>query len=336
MILSRREFPLTLESTPDLMPVSARKPWRALSAKRAGFSFARFPESYLSGNSMRGNPMLPQMLEDRYIQAGNLKTRYWALGDKGSPVILIHGLGASAEIWMYNIEALARQHRVLVPDLPGFGRSDQPGPSFSPFDYTSFLDAFMKALRIEKGSLVGQSLGGGIALHAALRLPQKVEKLVLVDSAGLGTEVIWTLKLMSLPLAGEILCRPSRIGLRLFFKLAVRDQNLITEDFIELYYQFLSRPGFQEFFLRILRQVVDLRGAREEILNPIMNHLQDIAQPVLIVWGEKDRVLPLKHGFLGRERLPRARLQIMEGCGHIPFFERAAEFNRLVFEFLSE
>ncbi|MGE5253352.1 MAG: alpha/beta fold hydrolase [Planctomycetaceae bacterium] len=280
--------------------------------------------------------MLAPRPEDRYIQAGNLKTRYWALGDKGSPVILIHGLGASAEIWMYNIEALAGQHRVLVPDLPGFGRSDRPGPSFSPFDYTSFLDAFMKALRIEKGSLVGQSLGGGIALHAALRFPQKVEKLVLVDSAGLGKEVIWTLKLMSLPLVGEVVSRPSRIGLRIFFKLAVRDQSLITEDFIELYYQFLSRPGFQEFFLRILRRIVDLRGAREEILNPIRNHLQDIDQPVLIVWGEKDRVLPFKHGYWGREKLPHARLQIMERCGHIPFFERADEFNRLVLEFLSE
>jgi pimeloyl-ACP methyl ester carboxylesterase len=336
MILSRREFPLPLEIIPDLVPVPARKPWRPFSAKRSGFSFARIPESYLSVHSMRGDPMLPPWPEDRYIQAGNLKTRYWALGDKGSPVILIHGLGASADIWMYNVEALAKQHRVFAPDLPGFGRSDQPGPSFSPFDYTSFLDAFMKALRIEKGSLVGQSLGGGIALHAALRFPQKVEKLVLVDSAGLGKEVIWTLKLMSLPLAGEILSRPSRTGLRLFFKLAVRDQGLISKDFLELYYQFFSRPGFQEFFLRILRRVVDLRGAREEILNPIRNHLQDIAQPVLIVWGEKDRVLPLKHGYLGREKLPHARLQIMEGCGHIPFFERADEFNRLVLEFLSE
>jgi pimeloyl-ACP methyl ester carboxylesterase len=280
--------------------------------------------------------MLPQRLEDRYIQAGNLKTRYWALGDKGSTVILIHGLGASADIWMYNVEALAKKHRVFVPDLPGFGRSDQPGPSFLPFDYAYFLADFMKALRIGKVSLVGQSLGGGIALYYALQFPQKVDKLVLVGSAGLGKEVIWTLKLMSLPLVGEIVSRPSRIGLRLFFKLAVRDQSLITRDFIELYYDFFSRSGFQEFFLRVLRLIVDLRGAREEILAPIRNHLYKITQPVLIFWGEKDRVLPLKHGYFGREKLPHARLQIIEGCGHIPFFERADEFNGLVLEFLSE
>jgi len=276
------------------------------------------------------------MSEDRYVQVGNLKIRYWALGDKGTTVILVHGLGASADIWMYNVGALAKQHRVYVPDLPGFGRSDLPGPSFSPFAYTDFLDDFIKALGIEKANLVGQSLGGGIALHYALKFPQKVNKLVLVGSAGLGKEVICALKLMSLPLLGELLSRPSRKGLELFFKLAVRDQTLIDRDFIKLYSNFFSRPGFKDFFLRLLRQIVDIRGAREEILNPILNNLNKVTQPALILWGEKDRVLPLKQGYLAKDRLPHARLKIMEGCGHIPFFERADEFNRLVLEFLSE
>ena len=276
------------------------------------------------------------MPEDRYIKVGNLNTRYWALGDKGTPVILIHGLGASADIWMYNVEALARQHRVYVPDLIGFGRSDKPGPSFSPFDYTSFLDDFMNLLKIERVSLMGQSLGGGIALHYALQFPQKMNKLVLVGSAGLGKEVIWTLRLMSLPLLGELFSYPSRKGVEIFFKLAVRNRALVTKEFVELYYDIFSRPGFQKFFLMILRQIVDIRGAREEILDPIMNNLNKIAQPVLIIWGEKDGVLPIKHGYLGKEKLPNAKLKIMEGCGHIPFFEKSDEFNELVLKFLSE
>src|SRR5271157_3627912 len=119
------------------------------------------------------------MPEDRYIQVGNLKTRYWALGDKGTVVILIHGLGVSADVWIHNVEPLAKQHRVYVPDLIGFGRSDKPGPSFSPLDYTRFLDEFMKALNIERASLVGQSLGGGIALQYTLQFPQKVSRVVL-------------------------------------------------------------------------------------------------------------------------------------------------------------
>ncbi len=280
--------------------------------------------------------MLLQMPEDRYIKVGNLKTRYWALGENGTPVILIHGLGASADIWMYNVDALAEQHRVYVPDLVGFGRSDKPGPSFSPFDYTRFLDDFRTTLSIDRASLIGQSLGGGVALHYALQFPQKVNKLVLVDSAGLGKEVIWTLKLMSLPLVGELFSHPSRKGVEIFFKLAVRNRALVTKDFVELYYEIFSRPGFQKFFLMILRKIVDIRGAREEILDPIMNNLFKINRPVLIIWGEKDRVLPLKHGYLGKEKLPNAKLKIMDGCGHIPFFERSDEFNRTVLEFLSE
>ena len=280
--------------------------------------------------------MLARMPEDRYSQVGNFRIRYWALGEKGPPVILIHGLGASADIWMHNVEALAKEHRVFALDLVGFGRSDKPGPSFSPFDYTPFLDGFIRALNIDGVSLVGQSLGGGIALHYAIQFPKKVNKLVLVDSAGLGKEVIWTLRAMSLPLVGELLSYPSRKGVEIFFKLAVRNQALITEDFVDLYYDIFCQPGFQKFLLRILRQIVTVRGAREEILEPLLNNLHKVAQPVLIIWGEKDRVLPLKHGYLAKEKLPNARLKIMEGCGHIPFFERADEFNRAVLAFLSE
>jgi 4,5:9,10-diseco-3-hydroxy-5,9,17-trioxoandrosta-1(10),2-diene-4-oate hydrolase len=156
------------------------------------------------------------------------------LGDKGTIAILIHGLGVSADIWMYNLEALAKQHRVYVPDLVGFGRSEKPGPTFRPFDYTLFLDGFINLVNLDRVSLVGQSLGGGIALHYALQFPQKVDKLVLVDSAGLGREVIWTLRLVSLPLLGEIFSYPTRKGVEFLFKVNVRNRALITKDFVEL------------------------------------------------------------------------------------------------------
>lgn len=273
--------------------------------------------------------------EDRYIEIGGLNTRYWALGDKGKPVLLIHGLAVSAEIWVHNVGDLAKEHRVYIPDLPGFGRADAPGPSFSPFDYTPFLDAFMNSLGIGKVSLLGQSLGGGIALHYTLNHADRVEKLVLVGSAGFGKEVIWTLRWASLPWIGELFVRPSRRGVELVFKLAVRNPALITKDFVELYYRLFSRPGFKEFFLRLLRQIVNFRGGREEILAPIRNNLSKIIQPVLIVWGKDDRVLPVNGAYTAIQSLPNARLEIFEGCGHIPFFERSEKFNQLVLEFLA-
>ena len=280
--------------------------------------------------------MPPHLPKDHYIKVGKLNTRYWALGDKGTTVVLIHGLCTSADIWMHNVEAFAEQHRVYVPDLVGFGRSDKPECSFSPLDYTSFLDDFINILNLQRVNLVGQSLGGGIALHYAIQFPQKVNRLVLADSAGLGREVLWKLRLKSLPLLGELFSYPIRKGVELSFKSAVCNQALITKDFVELYYEFFSHPQFQKFLLKMVRSIVNIRGAREEVLAPIMDNLFKITQPTLIIWGEKDRVLPIKHAYHGKEKLPNAKLKIIEGCGHIPFFERAEEFNHLALEFLSE
>lgn len=274
------------------------------------------------------------MPENHYLNVCGLNTRYWVLGARGTNVVLIHGLGGSADVWMHNVYPLAREHRVYVPDLPGFGGSDQPGPLFSPFDYARFLRDFMSLLHIDKASLVGQSLGGGVALHCALCIPEKVDKLVLVDSAGLGREVIWTLKLMSLPLLGELCSRPTRKSVELFFRFAVRNQALITEDFVDLYYRFFSTRGFQAFLLRMVRMMVTIRGANQQLLKPIVDNLENIKQPVLVIWGRKDRVLPPKHGHFAKQRLPNAVLEVVEGCGHLPFFERPDVFNRLVLTFL--
>ncbi len=278
---------------------------------------------------------MSNMPEDRYIEIGGLNTRYWALGDKGKPVLLIHGLAVSAEIWLHNVESLAREHRLYVPDLPGFGRSDAPDPSFSPFDFTPFLHGFLNALGIGKVSLVGQSLGGGIALHYTLNHGDRVEKLVLVGSAGFGKEVIWTLRWASLPLIGEFFIHPSRKGIEFVFKLAVRNQALITKEFVEIYYRLFSRPGFKEFFLRLLRNIVNFQGGREEILDPIRNNLSKVIQPVLIIWGKDDRVLPVEAAYPAIKNLRNARLVLFKGCGHIPFFERAEKFNEIVLEFLA-
>jgi pimeloyl-ACP methyl ester carboxylesterase len=276
------------------------------------------------------------MPEDHYLSVSGRRVRYWALGERGTSVILLHGLGASADIWIHNVIPLARQHRVYVPDLPGFGESENPGSSFSPLDYALFLDNFMGQLGIDRADLVGQSLGGGVALSFVLKFPDRVKKLVLVDSAGLGREVVWTLRLMSLPLLGKLFCRPGRRSTELFFRFAVNDRRLITSDFVDIYSRFFARPEFRAFLVGIVRTMITLHGVDQRLLGPVLDNLGDIKQPTLIVWGRDDRVLPLEHGRRGARRLPNATLEIVEGCGHIPFFERPELFNRMVLDFLSQ
>ena len=275
-----------------------------------------------------------QLPQDRFIQAGGINTRFWSFGDEGSTVILIHGLGASAEIWMHNVYALAKHHRIYVLDLAGFGMSEKPPPAFTLLDYVRFIDNFMIALNIEHASLIGQSLGGGIALQYALQFPQKVDKIVLADCAGFGREVRWTLRLMSLPFVGELVSRPTRTYVALFFKYAVYNPKTITEDFIDIYYKYFTQPGSQAFLLKIVRMSVDVFGAKEEILNPVLENLHNIKQPAMIIWGENDGVFPLKHAYSGKERISDSRLCVMKQCGHIPNFEKPEDFNRLVLDFL--
>ncbi len=134
--------------------------------------------------------ILVQTPQDRYVQVGQINTRYWTEGDKGTTVILLHGIGSSVETWTYNISVLAQHHRVYAVDLVGAGRSDKPPATYSLTYLAQFVLGFMDAMSIECASLVGNSLGGGVALQFALNFPQKVEKLVLVNSLGLGKEIV--------------------------------------------------------------------------------------------------------------------------------------------------
>jgi 4,5:9,10-diseco-3-hydroxy-5,9,17-trioxoandrosta-1(10),2-diene-4-oate hydrolase len=278
--------------------------------------------------------VLPEKPDDRYVQAGSILTRYWTLGRTGSPVILIHGLGASADIWMKNIDILAQRHRVYVPDVVGFGLSEKPEDLRTPFYFTQFINEFMTSLEIKRAVLIGHSLGGGIALQYTIQHPDKVEKLVVADGAGLGREVIYTLKLMSLPLIGELMSYPTRFGVSMFFKLAVRNPGIITDNIIDTYYDLFRLPGARRFLLQVVRSIVTLQGGRKDLLRPVLANLHTITAPTLIVWGRQDRVLPLKHAYVAREHIPNAKLHIIENCGHITNLECPDEFNDVVTCFL--
>lgn len=278
--------------------------------------------------------MLVQTPQDRYVQVGQINTRYWTSGDKGTTVILLHGIGSSVETWAYNISVLAQHHRVYAVDLVGAGRSDKPPATYSLTYLAQFVKDFMDALSIECASLIGNSLGGGVALQFALNFPQKLEKLVLVNSLGLGKEITLTLRLATLPFVGRLF-KPTRSGTALALKQSVYDSTLISNDWVELYYQIATLPRAWEAVVGLIKTNIDLFGVRTEIYNTIVDRLPTITAPTLVLWGQQDRVLPVTHAAVATKGLPNARVHIFDPCGHWSQVEHSQEFNTLVLEFLA-
>lgn len=272
---------------------------------------------------------------DQYIKVGQIETRFRALGDEGTPVIMLHGLGGSVEDWSFNINALAQHHRVYAIDLAGFGCSDKPPVVFT-FSYgAQFVNDFMEVQRINRASLIGLSMGGGVTLQFAIQFPDKVDKLVVADSAGLGRELAFILRFVTLPLIGELLTRPSRKGTALSLKQYVYNPALITKELVESSYQLAALPKAQKYFLSTLREFANFCGQRAENILSIVDNLATITAPTLILWGQQDRILPVTHAHVAQGRIPNAELHILNPCGHLLQLERSEEFNAFVLEFLA-
>jgi len=274
------------------------------------------------------------MPHDKYIKIGNINTRYWDEGGKGSNVILIHGLGASADIWMHNISAIASGYRVYVPDLVGFGHSEKPEVQYSPTCMAAFINDFMTALSIKDACLIGQSLGGGVALMHQLRSSGGVQKLVLVDSAGLGREMPLAMRLATLPLLGELMVMPSRAGMAFVLKHLAYGPAVITDELIDIHCELNFSLGAVSTVLNVLRACMTVQGARPDVLDPVIKNLNKIKIPTLIIWGREDRLFPVGHAYFAREKIPDSHFYIFEKCGHMPNLERPGKFNSLVLNFL--
>lgn len=280
--------------------------------------------------------------QDHYIKVGTINTRHWAEGRQGVPVILIHGLSSYIEAWLPSFDVLATNHHVYAVDLPGHGLTDKPlNISYKIADLAQFVKDFMAALQIERAHVVGWSFGGAIAIRLALMFPAVLHKLVLVDSAGLGREGVTfskaslILRIASVPALGEILTRPSRSGSVAFGKMLVYDPAVMTDELTDLYYQRMSLPGAQQAFLRTLRAMGNLFGQYESMYGPNVRGLASITNPVLVVWGRQDPVIPVAHAEVAAKGFPNVRVQIFDNCGHSPVLEHTQAFNELLLEFLS-
>jgi pimeloyl-ACP methyl ester carboxylesterase len=274
--------------------------------------------------------------EDRYTNVGNMNTRYWSAGEKGSTVILLHGVGCSVEFWERNIAALAREHRVFAVDIVGFGRTDKPEVVYTFELMADFVIDFMKTMGIDKASLVGNSMGGAISLTVAAQAPKRVEKIVLVDPVGLGRGQSPVMRLMALPVIGNVLTKPSRKGVLRQMQLCLYDPSQARDDFIDRLTAIGALPGNQRSFLSLLRVTSNILGVKKGIVADFSARLKKIKAPILMIWGRQDQILPLADGEAAVQKMANGRLHVMDRAGHLPQIDKPEEFNATVLDFLRD
>lgn len=254
----------------------------------------------------------------RYLEGGTLKASV------GPPAVLLHGVGGCADEWGPCMALLAQHRHVFAPDLVGHGGSDKPAAPYDLDCYVQFLDCFFAALGLDTVDLAGWSAGGALALAYALARPDRVRRLAVIASAGLGQEVSWRYRLLALPLPVR---NPRPLPLALF-RLLERglyygarrpDEALLLRK-----YAHMCRPGAVAAFVATLRWGVSLRGQRVTLLS----RLPELRAPLLIIWGRHDPILPVQQAIAAHRAVPGSRLVVVEQCGHMCPLEHPSTIAR--------
>jgi pimeloyl-ACP methyl ester carboxylesterase len=274
----------------------------------------------------------------RHVELHGDRVAYRVAGE-GPVLLLVHGITSDASVWERVMPGLARSHTVIAPDLPGHGESGKPKGDYSLGAHACCLRDLLLALGHDRATLVGHSLGGGIAMQFSYQFPEMCERLVLVDSGGLGREVSVLLRAASLP--GSELVLPvlaasrlldvgarlggalDRIGLRLGTDLEQMARGHNT----------LSDGASRAAFLHTLRAVVDAGGQRVDARNRL--YLAERV-PLLLVWGERDSIIPVSHGRAAHAALRSSRLEVLERSGHFPQLDEPECFLEVLLDFVEE
>jgi pimeloyl-ACP methyl ester carboxylesterase len=260
-------------------------------------------------------------------------------GQTGPPVLLLHGGGydSASRSYKQSIGPISQYHKVFAPDWPGYGESDKPKLRYTTDYYVDFLDHLMDALGLEKASLVGTSMGGAISLGFSLRSPQRVEKLVLVDSHGLGKEVpggMMTYAMVRLPLLSKLVWAAmgrSRRMIRWSLRSVFHDPQAVSGSMVEEDFQAAKKPGEGRAWRYWLVSEIGLGGFRTNFVE----QLPTLAVPTLILHGEEDRYVPVSWARRAHALIEDSKLSVLPQCGHWLTREKPSEFNRAVLGFLA-
>ncbi len=262
---------------------------------------------------------------------------YLEAGD-GPVLLLIHGIAGSCENWREVVEPLARRHTVIAPDFPGHGGSEAGGGDYSIGALASGLRDLLLSLGHERATVVGHSLGGGVAMQLAYQFPEMIERLVLVSSGGLGPEVSPVLRAAALPGADLFISLTAGAGQKVgsalgrgLAAIGLRPSADVAE--IARGYASLEDAQRRAAFLDTLHAVVGTRGQRVDAADRL--YLAE-AVPVLIVWGARDSIIPVSHGEEAHEAIPASRLEVFDDVGHLPQLEAPGRFIAVLESFLDE
>jgi pimeloyl-ACP methyl ester carboxylesterase len=255
----------------------------------------------------------------------------------GPVIVLVHGITSTSETWDRVMPALAKRFTVVAPDLLGHGGSAKPRGDYSLGAYASGVRDLVIALGHERATFVGHSLGGGVAMQLAYQFPERCERLVLIDSGGLGQEVNLLLRSATLPgaefvlplLASERVLSAGRGVGRLFGRLGLRVHTDIAE--MARGHASLGESEARAAFVHTLRTIVDPAGQRVNA-NDRLYLAEEV--PFLIIWGERDRIIPVAHAHTAHERVPSSRLEIFEEAGHFPHVDEPQRFIEVLTEFI--
>jgi pimeloyl-ACP methyl ester carboxylesterase len=247
-----------------------------------------------------------------YVEAGS-----------GPTLILLHGLGGSTQVWQFNIAPLAEKYHVVVPDQIGFGKSDKPLVNYRIRTYVDFLDQFCKELKIERATLIGNSMGGWIATMFTAAFPDRVDKLVLVDAAGyappkdLDTRTFFGLN------------PTTREGMKILAGKVFYNKAFLTDAAIDQAIAARLAAGDGYTINSITESII--RG--EDFLDDIA---KTVKRPTLIVWGRQDGLVSLAEGERFNKDIAGSKMVVIDQCGHVPNVEKPGEFNAAVLKFLTE
>ena len=243
--------------------------------------------------------------------------RYFEAG-QGPTVILLHGLGAVKEVWLASLGALSAKYHVYAIDQIGFGRSDKPLLDYKIGTWVDFLQAFMQSQNIAKATLVGNSLGGWIALDFTVQHPEMVDKLVLVDAAGLAWQGAVTADL-----------NPSSVvGTRALLESLFYNKKMVTDEFVQNVFtnHMRNNDGYT-----IQRTLAGFAQPQFED-----DRLKSVHASTLVIWGRQDELIGVERAEKFHDGIAGSKLVVFDQCGHVPQIEKAEEFSKALLDFLAK